>query len=195
MFEPGAWLAGLLILNWLFTAGLVVLVLGAYHEIRRLDQSIAGLKPSQPKASRLRANDPFPALGIRLAERSILLFLAYGCSGCAEISRRLDGVDFEEWKLYVLVRGVPSREPLPVPAGHPLRTDGTFELPRGAEIMHDPEGKWFRELDIRVTPTAIAVKADRVVTQEVAPNVDWFTALRRPGVTNRIQTVVIGGEG
>lgn len=195
MVDVIPWIVGALILNALVTAALIVLVLGAYHEIRRLDQlNIGGRLPSQTKPSRLRTDETFPSVGVELADPSVLLFLAYGCSPCAELARKIDRVELEGWRLVVFIRGVPSREPLPVVASSPLRPDGTFDLPAHAVVVSDPAGKWFRDLEIRTTPTAIAVRENRVHMQQVAPAVDWFNSLleRKPLTATTAQTV--GGD-
>lgn len=181
--------------HWLVTLALLALVLGAYAEIARLQVQLRG-SGQVPVPSRLSKGELVPVdFGERLPDRVFLVFLSYGCSGCIDISRRLENADLGPWQLWVIMRGRPlllsteTQRLLPRDIG----PDGSFTLPSRATVLHDPDRAWFKDLEIKATPTVIAAVRGRVVAQEVAPNSEWFTGVLQERAQRGRELLVPGG--
>jgi len=168
--------------HWLVTLILGIFVLGAFHEIGRLQRRIL-TGPLEREPSRLHMGDRFTAdLGIPLPSRVFLLFVSHGCSGCVDICRNLEGVDLQGWSLITIVRGHPvSRETLATMGSLPswMSADGGIPIPSQARCIFDPQGVWFQQLEVSAVPTAMALVGGRLVGQQVGPKVTWFQDVPR----------------
>jgi len=172
--------------QWLALLGIGALVLGAYHEISRLDGVIGGLRSEmitlRPSASRLQRGDRLPTdLEIPLPPRAFVLVLSYGCSGCIDISRKLEGVGLGNWELLAVVTGRPPSRPTDLSSAQGLPAEhlaellaDTIPLPSHAHPFYDPERKWVRELGLTVLPTGLAFVGGRMVDQMAGPDLAWF---------------------
>jgi hypothetical protein len=160
------------------TVAIGALVLGAYSEIAQLQSTRA--REDLPPPTRLRRGDRIPLdFGISIPDRAFLVFLSYGCSGCVDLSRRLETADLRDWSLWVIMRGRPmtlTHETQKVlPSG--IGADGGFALPSRASVFHDLDRARFKELDIQATPTVLATVGKRLVAQEIGPNLHWFESV------------------
>lgn len=165
-------LYGLLALQWMAILSLFGLVLGAFHEIGRLNENVRLLDApsSLPVPSTLRIGDRLPErLGFAPSPRSFVLMVKHGCSGCVDVCRKLEGVNLGNWTLTVVLCGQPP------PTNYPL----LISPPSQATVIHDRQNFWMRELGVKGTPTALALVGGRLVDQLAAPNVAWFEELPR----------------
>jgi hypothetical protein len=168
----------LAILHGAATVAIGALTLGAFSEIARLQSTRT--RDDLPPPTRLRRGDPIPVdFGMSIPDRAFLVFLSYGCSGCVDLSRRLETAELRDWTLSVIMRG------RPMTVTHETQTllsvgiapDGGFALPSRASVFHDLDRAWFKELDIQATPTVLATVGRRLVAQEIGPNLRWFQSV------------------
>jgi hypothetical protein len=176
----------LMTLNFMLNIFIGLLTLGAYHEINRLrdqrnHESRLPVASKLLKGERIRAN-----FGIKMPPRAFILFLSYSCSGCFDICNRLQGADLGDWSLVIALADRPlTSEQLeevvqslpPGTSREQVTLARELPVPSYATVLHDPERRWFRELGVTATPTALALVGGRVVDQQVAPNITWFTQL------------------
>lgn len=152
-------------------------LLGAFNQISH----IAALQQQSPSVpSRIHKGDALPInLGFDLPPRAYVVFVMYGCSGCASICKKLDEVDLGNWSLIVVLSG-PAQIPGVSPNGMPV-VDGqeaeVFPFPRQAIRLYDPPRAWLRDLNIHTVPAALAFVGSRLVDQAAPPGVDWFIQL------------------
>lgn len=165
----------LAIVHGAVTVAMGALMLGAYSEIARMQTTRE--REELPPPTRLRRGDQIPLdFGVNIPDRAFLVFLSYGCSGCVDLSRRLETTELGDWTLWVIMRGRPmtlaqeTQRVLPLGIG----PDGGFALPSRASVFHDLDRTWFKELDIHATPTVLATVGRRLVAQEIGPNPHWF---------------------
>lgn len=170
--------------QWLAIILLALLVLGAFNEIQRqrTEQRSRPAYANSP-ASRLVPGDALPdGIAIPLSPKSIVLFVGNGCSGCVQICQRLGALPpLQGWQLTIAVRGVPMNAARfgDDPAAEYL-ADITRAAPAFAQIVRDDEDMTiFRRLGIHATPTALAFVGNRLVSQVIGPDVDWFADLEQ----------------
>jgi hypothetical protein len=172
--------------QWLVLLLVGLLVLGAFHEIGRLQGVLGALRGEvaslRPSGSRLQKGDRLPIdLGVPLPPRAFLVLLSYGCSGCIDLCRKLEGADLGGWVLITIVHGRPPRPPADLSAANGIAPEQLVELlsdklplPSNALPLYDPERVWLRQLGVTAIPTALALVGGRLVDQQVGPDVAWF---------------------
>jgi hypothetical protein len=175
--------------QWVVIVLLGLLVLAAFHEIGRLEGVIGAIRGEvaslRPAGTGLQRGDQLPIdLGIALATRAFVVLLSYGCSGCIDLCRKLQGVDLGEWALVTIVHGRPppppadlSRAPGVDPAHLAELLSDKLPLPTNAIAVYDPERAWMRRLGVTAIPVALAFVGGRLVDQQVGPDIAWFTEL------------------
>jgi len=124
--------------------------------------------PLTALASRLEAGDNLPVdLGISLPEYTFLLFVNSGCEPCIELCRTLRDQDLGEWSLVVVLTGEAYQQA--------QEGNRHFMLPSYAQQLFDPERRWFRELGLKATPTALALRNGQLIDQRIGADAHWFT--------------------
>lgn len=152
-------LEALLALQWILLLFLGLLILGAFHQIARLQGEVATFVQ---RPSRLRIGDHSPStLDVGLPPRAfVIALLAQGCGGCVAFCQDLQSVDLGEWAIVAVLFDWRGETDLP--------------LPTNAQVVYDPDRRWSRELGTKVTPTVLAFVNGRLVAQEIGPKVGWL---------------------
>ena len=149
-------------------AGLLLAVSVAWVVWRGRLQKMRGetsLQMHQSPASNLNIGDPLPLdIGVPIPPQAFVVVVSPLCHPCVELCEQLAQVRLDGWSLIMLIVDVTSNE-------------SGLRLPPSARVVFDQEREWFRQLDLRATPTALCFVDGRLVGQQIGITPTWFSNL------------------